>query len=132
MPVKCLRVHVAVPDRGQRLHTEEETIEKPAGAGSSGHAVRVDAIKNCKEKIQPDVDGRDEQSEFRPGQAEQPAIHIAQLSFVGVDFDELDRAGADRNSSVSQLAKSIVHRWIIIPMWPFKKLQLPGPEAFPS
>src|SRR6266850_7170849 len=113
MTVKRLRIHVAVTDRGQGLHTEEETIEKPAGAGSSGHAVRVDAVKNREEEIQRDVNDRDEQGELMPAQTEQPAINVAQLPLVGVDFDEFDLAGADENLSVFSAAKSIVHGQMI-------------------
>lgn len=92
---------MAVTDRGQRLHTEEETIEKPAGAGSSGHAVRVDAIKDGEKKIQTDVNGTDESGELWPAQSEQPTVDIAPLVCAGVDLDEFDRAGADRNFSAS-------------------------------
>ena len=95
MPVKRLRIHVAVTDRGQRLHTEEETIEKPAGAGSSGDAVRVDAIKNGKQKIQADVNSTDESGELWPVQSEQPTVDIAPFPSVGVDFDELDLTGSN-------------------------------------
>jgi len=95
MPVKCLRIHVAVTDRGQRLYTEEETIEKPAGAGSSGHAVRVDAIKNGEQKIQAEVNSTDESGELWPVQSEQPTVDIAPFPSVGINLDELDRAGAD-------------------------------------
>src|ERR1700675_1180005 len=97
MSVKRLRIHVAVTDRGQRLHAEEETIEKPAGAGSSGHTVRVDTVKNGEEKIQSHVNSTDEPGELWPAQAEQPATHLTPFPDVGVDFNELDLAGSDRN-----------------------------------
>ena len=97
MPIKRLRVHVTVPNRGQRLDTEEEAIEEPVSAGSPGNAVWVDTIKNGKEKIQADINSADKQSELWPTQAQQPAVDIAPLPRVGVDLDELDLAGSNRN-----------------------------------
>ena len=97
MSVKRLRIHVTVPNRGQRLDTEEKAIEEPVGAGSSGDAVWIDTIKNGKEKIQADINSADEQSELRPTQAEQPPVNIPPLPRVGVDFDELDLARPNCN-----------------------------------
>ena len=111
MSVKRLRVHVAVADGGERLHTEEEAIEKPAGAGSPGHAVWVDTIKNGKEKIQADINSADKQSELWPAQAQQPAINIPPFPGVGVDLDELDLTGPDRNfvAPASPMTNSLGH-----------------------
>ena len=95
MPIKRLRVHVTVPNRGQRLDTEEEAIEEPVGGGSPGNAVWVNTIKNGKEKIQADINSADKQSELWPTQAQQPAVDIAPLPRVGVDLDELDLAGSN-------------------------------------
>ena len=95
MSVKRLRIHVTVSDRGQGLDTEEEAIEKPVSAGSPGNAVWVETIKDGKEKIQADINRADKPSELRPTQAQQPAIDIAPLPRRGVDFDELDLAGAN-------------------------------------
>ena len=97
MPIKRLRVHVTVPNRGQRLDTEEEAIEEPVSAGSPGDAVWVDTIKSGKEKIQADINSADKQSELWPTQSEQPAVDIAPLPGVGIDFDELDLARLDRD-----------------------------------
>ncbi len=97
MPIKRLRVHVTVPNRGQRLDTEEEAIEEPVSAGSPGNAVWVDTIKRGKEKIQADINSADKQSELWPTQAQQPAVDIAPLPRIGVDLDELDLAGSNRN-----------------------------------
>ena len=77
------------------MDTEEEAIEEPVGAGSPGDAVRVDAIKNGKEKIQADINSADKQSELWPAQAEQPPVNIPPLPRVGVDFNELDLAGSN-------------------------------------
>ena len=111
MSVKRLRIHVAVADGGQRLDAEEEAIEKPVGAGSPGDAVWVDTIKNGKEKIQADINSADKQSELWPAQAQQPAIDVAPLPCGGVDFDELDLAGSNRNfiAPTSPLANFFVH-----------------------
>jgi hypothetical protein len=111
MSVKRLRIHVTVADGGQGLDTEEEAIEKPAGAGSSGDAVWVDAVKNGEEKIQADINSADKQGELWPTQSEKPAINIAPLPRVGIDFDELDLARPDRNfvAPASPLANSLVH-----------------------
>ena len=95
MSIKRLRIHVTVPNRGQRLDTEEEAIEEPVGAGSPGNAVWVDTIKNGKEKIQADINSADKQSELWPTQAQQPAVDIAPLPRVGIDLDELDLAGSN-------------------------------------
>ena len=97
MPIKRLRVHVTVSNRGQCLDTEEEAIEKPVSASSPGDAVWVDTIKNGKEKIQADINSADKQSELWPTQSEQPPVDIAPLPRVGVDLDELDLTGLDRN-----------------------------------
>src|SRR5260370_20740825 len=97
MPIKRLRVHVTVPNRGQRLDTEEEAIEEPVSAGSPGNAVWVDTIKSGKEKIQADINSADKQSELWPTQAQQPAVDISPLPRVGIDLDELDLAGSNRN-----------------------------------
>ena len=70
MPIKRLRVHVTVPNRGQRLDAEEEAIEKPVGASSPGDAVWVDTIKSRKEQIQADINSADKQSELWPTQAQ--------------------------------------------------------------
>ena len=69
MSVKRLRIHVAIADGGERLHAEEKAVEKPTGAGSPGHAIRVDAIKNGEEKIQTDVNSADESCELWPVQS---------------------------------------------------------------
>ena len=70
MPIKRLRVHVTVSNRGQCLDTEEEAIEEPVGGGSAGDAVWVDTIKSGKEKIQADINSADKQSELWPTQAQ--------------------------------------------------------------
>ena len=61
---------MAVADRGQRLHTEEETIEKPMRRGRARHAVGSEAVEKGEEKIQRHVNHRDKQRELRPTQAE--------------------------------------------------------------
>jgi len=132
MSIKRLRIHVAIADGGERLHAEKETIEKPVGAGSPGDAVWVDTIKNGKEKIQADINSADKQSELWPTQSEQPPVDIAPLPGVGVDLDEFDLAGSNRNFSASSWAKSIVHK-NNPSMWPFKNMpKLAGPEEFPA
>ena len=42
---------MAVPDRGQRLHTEKEAIEKPTPAGTAGDTVVLQALKRREKKI---------------------------------------------------------------------------------
>ena len=86
---------MTVADRGQRLHAEEKAIEEPFLSRGARDAVGVETVKGREEKIERDIDACNEACELRPAQTEQPAIDIAQLSFVSVDFDELDRAGAD-------------------------------------
>jgi len=88
---------VTVADCGQRLHTEEETIEKPAGASSPGNAIWVDTVENGKNKIQADVNSADKQGELSPTQSEQPTVNIAPLPRVGIYFDELDLSGPNVN-----------------------------------
>ena len=106
MPVKRLWVHVAVADSGERLDAKEKAIEEPMG-GPSRDAVLLQTVKEGEEKIQPNVKRSDKRSELRPAQTEQPAINVAPFPGVGVDFDELDRAGANRNliAPASSLAR---------------------------
>ena len=100
MSVKCLRIHVPVSDSGQGLHAEEKAIEKPMRR-CPGNAVVADTVKSGEKKIQPNVNTADKRGKLWPTQAQQPAIDIAPFPSVGIDFDELDRAGADRNFSAS-------------------------------
>jgi len=86
---------VAVAHGGQRLHTEEEAIEKPMRCSEPGDAIAAQTVQNSKGKIQCNVNNRDKQRELRPAQAEKPAVNIAPLVFAGVDLDELDRARLD-------------------------------------
>ena len=86
---------MAVADRGQRLHTEEETIQKPLVGRCAGDAVVIETIYEREKKIQRHVNNCDEDRELRPAQTEEPAINIAPLIFSGVDLDELDGARLD-------------------------------------
>ena len=43
--VQRLRIHVAVPDRGQRLHAEEEAIKKPMPASAARNTVLLETVK---------------------------------------------------------------------------------------
>ena len=92
MPIKRLRVHVTVPNRGQRLDTEEEAIKKPMG-GPSRDAILLQTVKAGEENIEADVKGADKCGELRPPQGKQPAIDVAPFPRVGVNFDELDLTG---------------------------------------
>ena len=134
MSVKRLRIHVTVPNRGQRLDTEEKAIEEPVGAGSTGDAVWVDTIKNGKEKIQADINSADKQSELWPTQAQEPPIEVAPLPGGGIDLDELDLARSNENliAPASPMANFFVHGRYHTPMWPFKKTQLARPNEFPA
>ena len=86
---------MTVPNRGQRLDTEEKAIEKPVGGGSPGDAVWVETIKSGKKKIQADINSADKQSELWPTQAQQPPIDVAPLPCGGIDFDEFNLAGSN-------------------------------------
>ena len=110
MTVNRLRVHVTVPDGGERLNAEEKAIEKPLGSRSASDTVWVEAVEKREEKIQRNVGDRDKQGELVPAQTEQPAINVAPFPFIGTDLDELDLSRAKENLSASVSAKSIVHR----------------------
>ena len=124
---------MAVANSGQRLHTEEKTVQEPM-RGPSRDAVLLQTVKGGEEKIQPDVNCTHESSKLRPAQTEQPAINVAPFPGVGIDFDKLDLTRSNRNfiAPPSSLAKSIVHGRNHSPMWPFKKMQLAGPVEFPA
>src|SRR5205085_8848620 len=92
--IKRLRVHVAVSDSCECLHTEEKAVEEPMG-GPSRDAVLLQAIKSGEKKIEADVKRPDKCGELRPPQAKQPAIHVAPFPGVGVDLYELDLPGSN-------------------------------------
>jgi hypothetical protein len=123
---------VAVADGGERLHAEEKAIEKPMRRPPRD-AVLLKTVKDCEENIESDVQSADERGELRPAQAQQPAINVAPFPRIGVDLDELDLAGSNRNfiASASPMANFLVHE-PIYQMWPFKKTKLAGPDEFPA
>jgi hypothetical protein len=63
--VKCLWIHVAVADGGQRLHAEKEGIEKRA-ACHPGNAVSADAVERGEDKVNRGISAENESGEPRP------------------------------------------------------------------
>ncbi len=49
--VKRLRIHVAIANRGQRLHAEKEVIKKPMPTSAAGDAVLLETVKRGEKKI---------------------------------------------------------------------------------
>jgi hypothetical protein len=94
MTVKRLRIHVAVSDRGQRLHTEEERIGKGTGR-HTGDVVLAEEVKQSKNEIESDINDGDKEGELRPAQSKQPLIGVAPIDALGVDLEKLDLAGAN-------------------------------------
>jgi len=110
MGVQRLRIHVAVADRGQRLHAEEEAIKKPMPASAASDTVLLDTVKRGEKKIEPDIKTGDKRGESRPFQTEQPAIDVAPSPGVRPDFDELDLTGADGNLTWLSALPRPLHR----------------------
>ena len=110
MSVKRLRIHVAVADGGQRLHTKEKAVEEPM-VGSSGDTVFAKTVKSGEKEIQSNVKSADKRRELWPAQAKQPAIDVPPFPGVGINFNELDLARSNRNfiAPASPLANFLVH-----------------------
>jgi len=51
MTVKCLRIHVAIANRGQRLHAEKEVIKEPMPTSAAGDTVSLETVKRGEKKI---------------------------------------------------------------------------------
>src|SRR6059058_1049438 len=86
---------MAVAHSGQRLHTEEEAIKKPMPTGSASDTAWLETIKCGEKKIERDIKRADEHRKLWPPQTKQPAINVAPSPCVGIDFHELNLAGAD-------------------------------------
>ena len=48
--VQRLRIHVAIANRGQRLHAEKEAIKKPMPTGAAGNTVLLADCKAWRKK----------------------------------------------------------------------------------
>src|SRR5262249_17612429 len=109
MSVQRLRVHVAVADRGQRLHAKEEAVVKPLSTGGASDTVAVESVKRCEQQIERDVNGGDQPAKLRPPQSEQPLINVSPLPAADVDFDELDLTSVDGNAVSFPLRYLLFH-----------------------
>jgi len=93
--IERLRIHMAVAHSGQRLHTEEEAIKKPMPTGGASDTALLETIKRGEKKIERDIKRADKHRKLWPPQTKQPAINVTPSPCVGIDFHELNLAGAD-------------------------------------
>jgi hypothetical protein len=109
--IQRLRIHMAIANSRQRLHAEKEAIKKPMPASAARDTVLLETVERGEKKVEPDVKTGDERGELRPPQTEQPAIDIAPPPCVGIDFNELELAGAKGNSLARPMVVELVTRF---------------------
>jgi len=81
--VKGIRIHVAIADGGDGLDTEEKSV-RPRARGHTVDAAGAEDVAEGKEKVDGEIDGKNDGGKARPGEGEKPMVGVAEFPIPGV------------------------------------------------